>query len=677
MKDGIHYTSQNRSSKGTKIVKYSYETGDSVDIIFSDAMSGMEDFRIGGYEFSADESKLLISTNSKSIYRYSSTAEYWVYDRETRKTTLLSPERQMYATFSPDGEKVGFVRDNNLFYVDLASGEETQITSDGAFNSIINGASDWVYEEEFGLIRSFEWSPDSKSIAYYRFDETEVKEFSMDVFGGNLYPEQERFKYPKAGEDNSKVEIKIYHLETESTIDAQVNYEDDFYIPRIQWTNNPNYLVITTVNRLQNSLNLLKVNRASGEYTLLYSETAPSYVEIHDELYFLKDDSFIWMSEKDGHYHVYHYSSKGNLKRQITTGEYDVTSIYGIDETSNTLYYQAAAINPMDREVYKVKLKGKGNKSLSLRAGSNGAKFSDNFKYFINYHSDANTPSFVSLHTNDGKEVRVLKDNARLNATLSELNIGKKEFFSFTTSEGVELNAWMMKPADFDPSMKYPVLMYVYGGPGSQTVRNSWGGSNQMWFHMLCQKGYIVVSVDNRGTGARGRDFRTQTYKELGKYETMDQIEGARYLAGLDYIDGERIGIWGWSYGGYMTSLCLTKGASEFKTGIAVAPVTNWRYYDSIYTERYMSLPQNNAEGYDNNSPINHVDKLEGNLLLVHGSGDDNVHYQNTMEMIEALVQANKQFDLFVYPDKNHGIYGGNTRMHLYTKMTNYLLENL
>lgn len=431
------------------------------------------------------------------------------------------------------------------------------------------------------------------------------------------------------------------------------------------------------MNRLQNELELRIVNPTDGSSSVLMTEKADAYIEISDNLTFLEDNSFLWTSEQDGYNHIYHYKSDGSLKKQITTGEWDVTNFYGYDSKSGYVYFQSSMNEPYNTEVCRVKLNGKGLKVLNRAVGANSAQFSSSFKYFILTHSDANTPASYTLCEASGEPVRTIVDNADLQGTLSEYKLGSKEFFTFETSEGISLNGWMMKPADFDESKEYPVLMYVYGGPGSQTVTNSWGGGNHMWYHMLNQKGYIVVSIDNRGTGHRGRDFRTVTYQELGKYEIADQIEGAKYLAGLDYVDGDRIGIWGWSYGGYMASLGVSKGADVFKMGIAVAPVTNWRYYDTIYTERYMRTPQENAEGYDDNSPINHVDKIKGAYLLVHGSADDNVHYQNTMEMIRALVNANVQFDLFVYPDKNHGIYGGNTRNHLYTKMTDFILENL
>lgn len=666
MNDGAHYTSSGRNS----IEKYSYKTGKKVETIYSTS-----EIRFGSYQFSADERKILLPTETEQIYRHSTRSKFYVYDRDTKELKVLSEGKQRYATFSPSGSKVAFVRDNNLFVKDFETGAETQITNDGEKNKIINGATDWVYEEEFAFDKAFFWAPDGKSIAFYRFNEESVPEFSMDIFKGGLYPQQERFKYPKCGEENAKVTIHIYNTDSKKTIDANLSgYE---YIPRVKWTKDANEVCVFTMNRHQSKLELNIVNATTGESKVIYTETDPAYIDITDNLTFLKDNSFIWTSEVDGYNHIYYFDKNGKQITQVTKGQWDVTNFYGLDEKSNTLYYQSAEESPMQRAVYSIRVNGKRKKKLSEKTGTNVANFSNGFKYFINTHSDANTPPYFSLHESNGKEIRVIKDNESLKNRMKDYEISPKEFFSFTTSEGVDLNGWMIKPANFDETKKYPVYMFVYGGPGSQTVEDQWGGTNYFWYQMLAQKGYIVASVDNRGTGARGRDFKKITYKELGKYETIDQIEAAKHFASLSYVDGDRIGIQGWSYGGYMSSLCITKGADMFKMAIAVAPVTNWKYYDSIYTERYMQTPQENNDGYENNSPINHVEKLKAPYLLVHGSADDNVHYQNTMEMIEALVQADKQFDLFIYPDKNHGIYGGNTRYHLYTKMTNFILENL
>lgn len=676
MNDGAHYSTLNYGPGGVSVDQYSYTSGEKVATLVSDSL--IDGASIQSYSFSADESKMMIATESESVYRYSTRDVNYIFDRATSTATPLSEGKQMFATFSPNGSKVAFVRSNNLFVKDLESNEETQITFDGEWNKILNGGTDWVYEEEFAFDKAFFWSPDGSKIAFYRLDESEVPMMGMDMFNNQLYPENYTFKYPKAGDANSAVEIKIVHLDNpKSLINVDLGRSGDFYVPRIKWTQDASVLCVTVMNRLQNELELRLVNASDGSSSILMTEKAEAYLEIHDNLSFLEDNSFLWTSEQDGFNHIYHYGKDGSLKKQITSGSWDVTKFYGYDDQTDWLYFQAAKTAPINKEVYRIKLNGKKLTALNTNEGSNSAQFSTGFKYFVNTYSNANTPAQYTLHEASGKLIREMEMNEDLNKVLGGYALGSKEFFSFSTSENVSLNGWMMKPADFDPSKKYPVLMFVYGGPGSQTVTNSFGGADQMWYHMLNQKGYIVVSVDNRGTGARGRDFRTVTYQELGKYEIADQIESARYLGSLDYVDADRIGIWGWSYGGYMASLGVSKGADVFKMGIAVAPVTNWRYYDSIYTERYMRTPQTNASGYDENSPINHVDKIKGAYLLVHGSADDNVHYQNTMEMIRSLVNENVQFDLFVYPDKNHGIYGGNTRNHLYTKMTNFILENL
>jgi dipeptidyl-peptidase-4 len=580
----------------------------------------------------------------------------------------------MFATFSPAGNKIAYVLDNNIYIHEINSGRTKQVTFDGQKNQIINGASDWVYEEEFGLVRSFEWAPDGEHIAYYKFDETNVKEFSMDLFKGGLYPTQEVFKYPKAGEENSVVRIYFYNLKKDKStyIYTEKDYE---YIPRIKWTKNSNLLALYGMNRHQNELDFVLADATSNTNKVLFTEKDNYYIDIHDNLTFLPDDNFIWTSEKDGFNHIYIKGLDGS-EQQITKGDWEVTSFDGVDSDKMELYYRSTEEGSINRTLYVHNLFTGKKRKLSTQIGDNSIKFSDNFKYYLNSYSNANTAPYYTLHKSNGEQLKILEDNAEFNAKMKEFNLSKKEIFSIKTEEA-ELNAWMIKPPNFDSNKKYPLFMFLYGGPGSQQVKNSFGWTNYYWYQMLAQNGYIVACVDNRGTGGKGSEFKKMTYKELGKYELIDQINAAKYFGNLDYIDSKRIGIQGWSYGGYMSSLAITKGADIFSLAIAVAPVTNWRYYDNIYTERYMQTPQENANGYDENSPINHVDKLKGDYLLIHGSADDNVHVQNSMEMISALVKANKKFDLFIYPDKNHGIYGGNTRLHLYQKMTDFILKNL
>ncbi|MBT3209985.1 MAG: S9 family peptidase [Bacteroidetes bacterium] len=675
--DGENYTVLN---KGINILKISYKTGDTL-LNFTDTSTFYDNGikRISDYSFNETETKILLTSKKEAIYRHSFSASYFVFDIETKNIIPLSENgKQQLATFSPDGSKIAFVRDNNLFVMNLAKLEEIQITTDGKYNEIINGAPDWVYEEEFAFSKAFVWSPNGDRLAYYKFNESEVKQFNMTTYG-ELYPEWYRFKYPKAGEDNAIVSINVFDFNTKKSIVADIGTETDQYVPRIKWTKDNDIFAIYKMNRLQNKLEILLANAKNGSTQIILTEEDEKYVdEVKDNtVIFLNDKKhFIYSSEKSGFYHLYLYDLNGNLVNQITQGEWDVTDFNGYDTKSKRVFFTSAEDSPLQRKVCSIKLNGKSKKDISQKIGTNKAVFSKNFKYFINYYSNANSPTYVSLHNSSGKFVRELKNNNSLIEKMTDYGFSKKEFFSFKTSENVELNAWMIKPSDFDENKKYPVFFTIYGGPGSQTVTDSWDG-NMGWYQMLAQNGYIVVSLDNRGTGARGEEFKKITYEQLGKYETIDQIEFAKYLRRKSFVDPDRIGVFGWSYGGYMSTLCLTKGAAFFKMAIAVAPVTNWRFYDSIYTERYMGLPKNNAEGYDDNSPINHVEKMKGKFLLVHGTGDDNVHFQNSMELASKLIEANIQFEEQFYPNKNHGIYGGNTRLHLYTKMTNFIFDNL
>jgi len=671
MNDGEHYC----VLKNNKIIKYKYKNAQETAIVYDAKESKIE---IEDYQFSADESKILLATEVDPIYRHSTIAAYYIWDINKKKLTPLSVNgKQRLADFSPDGKKVAFVRDNNLFIVDLNTMEEMQITKDGEDDHIIYGTTDWVYEEEFGFTKGFYWSPKGDKIAYYKMDESNVKEFTL-MYYGELYPEKYDYKYPKAGEDNSIVNIFIYHLDTKKHVKVDVGDETDIYLPRIKWTNDNEKLAVQRMNRLQNNLEILLANATDGSTEIIYNEKNKYYIDITDNWYFLKNnDQFIITSEQDGFNHIYMYNVKGKKEKQLTNGKWDVIEILGVDEENSTIYYISAESSPINREVCSVNFDASKKETLSTKTGHNSAEFSANYQYYINTFSDANTPMLFTINKNDGKELQVIEDNAMLKENMKKYNFSTLEFFNFNTSEGIDLNGWMIKPPDFDENKEYPVLMYVYGGPGVQTVENSWGWFNFVWHQMLAQNGYIVVSVDGRGTGARGEDFKKCTYLELGKLETIDMIESAKYLGNLSYVDKDRIGIWGWSFGGYMTTLCMTKGANYFSTGIAVAPVTNWRYYDNIYTERFMRTPQENADGYDNNSPINHVKKLKGKYLLVHGTADDNVHVQNSYDLITALVNANKQFDMQFYPNKNHSIYGGYTRYHLYKRMTEFIYENL
>jgi len=679
LKNTNQYTVLNsdRATRSQQIDLYDYATLTKVATLIDSKNNKELADGIDSYTFSNDEKLILIASNSNSIYRHSFTADYYLYNIATKEMGKLFDQVQE-PTFSPDGTKIAYAKANNLFIYDLASRKTTQITTDGKKNAIINGITDWVYEEEFAFVRAFDWSADSKKLAYIRFDESEVPEFSMNIYKKDLYPTVETFKYPKAGEKNAVVSLFVYDVATAAAKAIALGNYSDFYIARMKWTNDANVLCAQVLNRHQDNLDLIFVDGTTGAAKVVMNEKDNAYVDVTDNLTFLKDNSFIWTSEKDGYNHIYLFDKTGKLKNQVTKGNWEVTSYYGFDEKTKTVYYQSTENGSIVRDVYKISLDGKKKVKLSQQVGTNSATFSPNFEYFINTYSSATVaPTYTLNASKDGKQVKAIVDNLALTDKLKKYNLPTKEFFELTTEKGNKLNAWMIKPKDFDATKKYPVFMYQYSGPGSQQVANDWLDTNDYWFMMLSQQGYITVCVDGRGTGFKGAAFKKCTQKELGKYEVEDQIDAARVLGNYSYVDKTRIGIFGWSFGGFMASNCILKGADVFKMAIAVAPVTNWRFYDSIYTERYMQTPQENANGYDLNSPINFADKLKGNFLLVHGTADDNVHFQNSMQFIEALVQANKQFDWAVYPDKNHGIFGGKTRIQLFTKMTNFIKEKL
>ncbi|TXB63183.1 S9 family peptidase [Phaeodactylibacter luteus] len=679
LQDGKHYT----RLEDDKILQYDITSGEQVATIFDPAtVRGNEDFtgKIDGYEFSADESKIVVRSGTESIYRRSYRANYFIYDREAKTLqTVFTEGKHSYADLNPQGDKVAFVYQNNLYYKDLESGSIVQITQDGQHNQIIYGATDWVYEEEFGFAKAFFWSPNGDRLAYYRFDESEVKEFTMTNYHDEMYPEYVTFKYPKVGEDNAEVDVFIYSTQGGEPVKVDLGSAKE-YVPRIKWTASSDELCVYRMNRHQNHLELLLANAKNGQTKLLLEEKNQYYIaeSVLDNLTFLKDGKrFIWSSEKDGWHHIYLYNMKGKALRQITKGKWEVSTLYGVDEANGRVYYQAAEKSPMERQVYSIGLDGEDKIIIAGASGWNSAQFSSTYDYYVASFSTANTPTTYTVFDQKGRRLRTIEENKSLKGKQVEYGTQPVEFFSFTTKDKVALNGWMIKPTDFRANRKYPVFMYLYGGPGSQQVTDSWKGSNYWWFQMLAQQGYIVACVDNRGTGGRGEEFKKMTYKQLGHYETIDQIEAARYLGGLPYTDESRIAIFGWSYGGYMSSLCLLKGNEVFKAAIAVAPVTNWKWYDTIYTERYMQTYKENEAGYRDNSPVYFADRLKGDYLLVHGLGDDNVHFQHTAEMANALIAANKQFDTYFYPNRNHGIYGDNARLHLYQKMTDFLEDSL
>ena len=696
--DGVHYT----RLEGSTITQYDIRTGESSGTLF-DAKNVVPDLvgtpgwkgTFDGYSFSADESKILLTTNSTPIFRWSSEADFFVFDQKTKNLSQLYEDnvifldearrlnKQRYATFSPDGSKIGFVLKNDLYFKDLAFGKITRVTTDGKQNEIINGASDWVYEEEFELVRAFQWSLDGQRLAYLRFDEREVPEMTMDMFRGGAYPEQVTFKYPKVGEKNSLVTAHIFEIATSKTIEVTIpdrerkNGRLDDYLPRIAWTPSGK-LSLTWMNRHQSTQRILLADPGTGACTVLHEEKSKYYLDLHDVVFLSDGSGFVMQSEKSGFNHLYKYDMSGKEKAALTKGDWDVTAFYGIDEKNGKVYFQAASKTPMARELFETTLKGKKPGKINKPEGTNAAQWSSTFDYFVHSFSTANAPPQYTVCDRKGKVLRTLELNNDLRSKQTEYGTLPVEFFNFKTSDKVELNGWMIKPtAPEFKDQKLPVLMFVYGGPGSQQVTDAWKGSNYWWFQMLAQQGYVVACVDNRGTGARGEEFKKMTYKQLGHYEVIDQVESAKYLGTLPFVDAERIGIFGWSYGGYMSTNCILKGNDVFEAAIAVAPVTNWKWYDSVYTERYMQTHEENEAGYEENSPTNFAEMLEGNYLLVHGLADDNVHFQHTAEMADQLIAKNKQFDTMIYPNRNHGISGDNAKIHLYTLMTKFLNEKL
>ena len=673
--DNYSLLSYNSKEKSTQIDTYFYASLKKKETILN-SNDFPEIAYFDDYQFNQDETKVLLSTQTQYIYRHSTKSIYYLYDFSTKKMALVDESPIQEPSFSPNNNQLAYVKNNNIYLKNLNDFTTEQITSDGFKNTIINGISDWVYEEEFGFVKAYEWNSTGTALAYLKFDETQVPEFSMISYQKELYPKVITFKYPKAGEKNSIVTTYVYAIDNKSTTQISTLGEYE-YIPKINWTNDENILSICKLNRQQNNLQLIAFDVKDNSTTTLYEEKQATYVDFEKmgNLFFLKDNSFIWTSEKSGYNHLYHYKSNGKLIQPLTTGNWEVTQTYGFDEINQLFYYQSTELGSTKRTIYSVNLKGKKNK-IGLSNGFNDAQFSKDKTYAVISHSDTSTPTTHSLYKKNTK-ISVIEDNQKLKETLKEYQLSKKEFSVLKTSNG-NFNMWTLKPVDFDASKKYPLLMVQYSGPGSQEVQQKWNKPNDYWFQTLADKGFIIACIDGRGTGFKGQDFKNCTYKDLGKLETIDQIESAKALGKLPYIDKDRIGIWGWSFGGFVATNALLKGADVFKAAIAVAPVTSWRFYDTIYTERFLQTPEENPNGYDENSPIYFANQLKGKYLLIHGTTDDNVHIQNTYQMTNALVLANKDFEQFIYPDRNHGIYHGkNTRLHLYLKMTQFLEKNL
>ncbi|MDD2474299.1 MAG: S9 family peptidase [Dysgonamonadaceae bacterium] len=675
--DGNYYYQMD--DENTAVIKFNYATGEAADTLFNTKKARECTFDVfQGFLVSPDENRVLIYKDKEQLYRHSFKANYFYHDvrRNLVRKLTQNVSKQMIPTFSPDGKMLAYVADNNIWLAKFDFDTESQVTKDGEFNKIINGATDWVYEEEFAITRLMEFSPDNNLLAFVKTDESEVKEFSMQQFENKLYPDIYSFKYPKAGEKNSTVATYVYDISAQTTRKMDVPLDDDGYIPRITFTKDPTQLAVMTLNRNQNRFDMYFVNPRSTVAKLILRDENKYYVDSD----FLKSihftpSHFTYISEKDGFSHIYIYGSSGTLQKQLTSGNYDVISLLAVDSSTGTVFYQAADETPLQRNIYKTTIDKGITTKLSSKAGFNSATFSNNGKFFENNWSNSNSPNVISMHDSNGKQLRLLQDNQAVANKLQQAQFPQKEYITLPAADGrTQLNGWIIKPVNFNNSQKYPVVMIQYSGPNSQQVLDRFGVD---WYYELAQQGFVVASVDGRGTGARGEEFRKQTYLNLGITESDDQIAAARYLSTLSYIDANRIGIWGWSYGGYNVLMSMSRGNGIFKAGVAIAAVTDWRYYDTVYSERFMRTPQQNAAGYDKGSAVKLADKLQGSLLLIHGTADDNVHFQNAMEYSRALVKADKHFDMFVFPDKNHFINGGNSRMYLYNKVINYYKKNL
>lgn len=678
MRDGQHYTVLD-SSEGYRIEKHDLATGELVEVLL-DARQIADDYKINDYELAFKDRYLLLQSNKIEIYRHSFTAEYILYDLKSQRIKPIDDlSRIACAKVDPSGQRLGFVKNNDLYYQHLASGKVMRVTTDGEKNEVINGHADWVYEEEFVLTRAFEWSDHGDHLAFIRFDESEVPEFTLKLYHNEVYPEHDTYKYPKVGQTNSTVSVHIHHLINGETTQVDVGDMTDIYVPRIAWSSYSDTLCIFKLNRLQNHLQIFKTDALTGESLVMLEEKNEYYIDIHDNLTFISGGKeFIWTSESDGYNHIYRYKMDGSLVKQITDGPWEVTEVYGVDQDRGEIFYQSTELSSIDRTIHAVSIDGSTSRTIIGKNGFNGAKFSKTFDYFILEHSTLNTPPTYTVMDRKGGAVFVIEDNAELDQKLQRYGTSDVEKMTITIEGDIELNAAMIKPNNFDDSKEYPLLMYVYGGPGSQRAQDKWNQFKHYgWYQFMAQRGYVVAVVDNRGTGGKGEAFKKMTYLQLGKYETIDQINAAKYFGEKPFIDKDRIAIYGKSYGGFMSTLCILKGKDVFKAAIALAPVTHWKWYDSVYTEKYMRTEEENKDGYHENAPVNFADRLKGRYLLVHGLDDDNVHFQHTVELTRKLVAANKQFDTYFYPNLAHALDDNRSRYHLFTKITNFLDESL
>ncbi len=675
--DGMHY--YQTDAENTAVIKFSYATGKAVDTLFSTRKARECTFdRFEGFLVSPDETRVLVYRDREQIYRHSFKATYYYHDVRRNMVRKLTENgsKQMVPVFSPDSKMLAYVCDNNIWLVKFDFTTESQVTKDGELNKILNGITCWVYEEEFGVTRLMEFSPDNKFLAYVRTDESEVPQYRFQTFNEQLYPDFYAYKYPKAGEKNPQVECRVFNIAEKTIRTVKVPLEKDGYISRIAFTNDPDQLAVMTLNRDQNRFDMYFASPRTTIAKLILRDENTYYIDSDflKTIHFLPD-RFTYISEKDGYSHIYIYGLTGTLQKQLTSGSFDVTDLPMVDPQTNTVFYVAADESPLRRNIYKINIdKGRPEK-LSSKPGYNTASFSKNGKYFVNRWTDLHTPTEISLCDANGKMIRLLEDNADVAQRVVEAGLPRKEFITVPAADGItQLNGWILKPANFDPSKKYPLVMIQYGGPNSQQVADRYGVD---WEYALLNEGFVVACVDGRGTAARGEEFRKQIYLNLGIKEADDQVMAARHLGNLPYIDKNCIGIWGWSYGGYNVLMSMSRGKGIFKAGVAIAPVSDWRFYDTVYAERYMRTPQQNPQGYDNGSAVKLAGSLQGNLLLIHGTADDNVHFQHTIEYARALIAAGKPFDMFVFPDKDHSIYGGNARTYLYKKVIDFYKKNL
>ncbi|MGM0545292.1 MAG: S9 family peptidase [Bacteroidota bacterium] len=675
------YMSYNEETENREIRAYDPASGDD-ELIFNSTDHTYPEsdstFEYTSFQWSDDSKYLVFQSNFREIYRHSGISDYYLYSVQDESLELLAKDAHT-AELSPDGDKIGYERGGELFVYHLDSGEETQLT-DSAKENFYNGRFGWVYEEEFGLAQAWSWSPDSKNIAYWQTDERDVNIFKMTNYEGQ-HPEYDKIPYPKVGDENPKVKIGVINVES-----GQQQWMDtptDGYIPRIYWTADENRLATVHLNRAQNHLRLFFNDISDGDRQLIMEEQSDTWIDVFDffaginHLFFFPEDSeeFFWISDRNGWNHIYRYDYDGELKNQVTQGEWEVTYVHTVDYRNNRIYYTSTEESPLERHLYSINFNGRNKAKHTEAEGRHDISMGSNGKYFVDRYSNTSTPKQVELWNTMNGKVEVLEDNEAVSAYTEEHVYAPRELFSFTTEDGQELDGYMIKPINFDEEKQYPLVLNIYGGPGAQGVYNQW--ETDGWSQYLAQEGYVVVNVNNRGSGGYGSDFEKMVYKQLGKWEANDFVETARFMAEKDWVDSDRMAIRGHSYGGYMTTYTMFNHPDIFEVGIATAPVTDWRLYDSIYTERYMGLIENNNDGYEQSSSITHAENLNGRLLLSHSTMDENVHVQNTMQLLTELTGNGQHVDLQIYPPGAHGVAFNTPSYYLlYTSYTDFLNEH-